>query len=74
MKNLQELVVNGCINLGCANGWNHESFETYKELQNLKIPGSGSTRNLGRCYNESSFEIKINDEIVKVISTVDSSD
>jgi hypothetical protein len=74
MKDLKELVVRGCIDLGCMNGWNKEWFEIYKELQTLKIVGSESGRSLGRCYNESTFEIKINGEIVKVISSVDSSD
>ena len=74
MRNLKELVVRGCINLGCMNGWNKEWFEIHKELKSLKIVGSDSGRNLGRCYNESSFDINLNGEVVKVISTVDSSD
>jgi hypothetical protein len=74
MKSFEKLIVNGCIDLGCMNGWNEERYDLYKELQTLKIEGSGRGRNLGRCYNESSFDINLNGEIVKVTSTVDSSD
>lgn len=74
MENLKELVVRGCIDLGCMNGWSKDRYDLYKELSAMKIAGSGSGRNLGRCYNESSFKIDLDGEIVSVISTVDSSD
>lgn len=74
MENLKGLIIKGCIDLGCMNGWGKEKFELHKKLQTLKIEGSGRGRNLGRCYNENLFDIEFNGEIIKVVSTVDSSD
>jgi len=75
MKNIKALVKNKCIDLGCMNGWKKEDWDFYKELKwQKKIEGSEDGRNLGRCYNESSFKIELDGEVVTVISTVDSSD
>jgi len=71
---LKELAVNGIIDLGCMNGWSEEKWNLYKELEPLKIEGTGRGRNLGRCYNESSFDVNIDGQVVTVISSVDSSD
>lgn len=66
--------VNNVINLGTANGWGAKDNQFYKELKELKIPNSQTSRELGRCYNEYSFEVNINETIYKVVHTVDSGD
>jgi hypothetical protein len=66
--------VNNVINLGTANGWGAKDNQFYKELNEVKIPKSQTSRNLGRCYNEYSFEVNINETIYKVVHTVDSGD
>jgi len=71
---LKELTVNGIIDLGCMNGWSKEKWDLYKELDTLTIEGSSRGRNLGRCYNESSFDVNIDGQVITVITTVDSSD
>ena len=64
----------GVINLGTANGWNKQTSEDYRALQEYKVPGSGTQRNLGRCYNEYGFDVLIEDQTYTVIHTVDSGD
>ena len=66
--------VNNVINLGTANGWRKEDGEFYKELNEIKIPNTQESRNLGRCYNEYSFDVNIEDITYKVVHRVDSSD
>lgn len=65
---------NGEIHLGTANGWRKETNELYAALNECKIPGSGSSRNLGRCYNEYSFDVLIDEQTYTVVYTVDSGD
>jgi hypothetical protein len=65
---------NGIIDLGTANGWNKAVNEQYQALQEFKLPGSGTSRNLGRCYNEYGFDVLIEDQEYTVIHTVDSGD
>jgi hypothetical protein len=65
---------NGIINLGTANGWNKATNDQYQALQEFKLPGSGPSRNLGRCYNEYGFDVLIEDQEYTVIHTVDSGD
>jgi hypothetical protein len=64
----------GIINLGTANGWNKSTDDMYQALQEFKLPGSGTSRNLGRCYNEYGFDVLIEDQEYTVIHTVDSGD
>ena len=64
----------GVINLGTANGWNKSTGDQYQALQEFKVPGSGTSRNLGRCYNEYGFDVLIEDQTYTVIHTVDSGD
>ena len=66
--------VNNVINLGTANGWRKEDGEFYQALNELKIPNTQATKNLGRCYNEYSFDVNIDETTYKVVHTVDSSD
>jgi hypothetical protein len=66
--------VNNIINLGTANGWNKETGEFYKQLNECLVPKSQSSRKLGNCYNEYSFEADINGTIYKIVHSVDSSD
>ena len=62
------------INLGYANGWLNEDRELYKKLQENKIEGSNTSKNIGNCLNEYSFETIQENEIVKVIYRIDSGD
>jgi hypothetical protein len=66
--------VNNVINLGTANGWRKEDGEFYQALTELKIPNTQQTKNLGRCYNEYSFDVNIEDTTYKVVHRVDSGD
>jgi len=66
--------VNNVINLGTANGWRKEDGEFYQALNELKIPNTHETKNLGRCYNEYSFDVNIEDTTYKVVHRVDSGD
>ena len=65
---------NGEIHLGTANGWGREMSVLYTALSECKIPDSGSSRNLGRCYNEYSFDVLIEDQTYVVVYSVDSGD
>jgi hypothetical protein len=62
------------IDLGYANGWDKETNELYKELQKFKIENTSTSKNIGNCVNEYSFETMQDNEIVKVIYKVDSGD
>ena len=62
------------INLGTANGWNQKNNDQYRALSELMIKGSQSSRNLGRCYNEYSFDALIEGATYTIIHTVDSGD
>ena len=62
------------MNLGYANGWGGKDNELYKELQKNKIQNSSSSKNIGNCLNEYSFETVYEDEPVLVIYKVDSGD
>ena len=64
----------GVINLGTANGWNKSTGDQYQALQEFKVPGSGTSRNLGNCYNEYGFDVLIEDQTYTVIHRVDSGD
>jgi hypothetical protein len=66
--------VNNVINLGTANGWGKEDTQFYLALSELKIPNTIKTNNLGRCYNEYSFDVNIEDTTYKVVHRVDSGD
>jgi hypothetical protein len=76
-ENLKEACANaknGEIHLGTANGWGEKTNALYAELNELKIPNSGSSRNLGRCYNEYSFDVTVDEKTYTIVYTVDSSD
>ena len=62
------------INLGTANGWSKEANDQYRALSELMVQGSQSSRNLGRCYNEYSFDVFIEGEKYTIVHTVDSGD
>jgi hypothetical protein len=73
-EQVKEKAVNNVINLGTANGWRKEDGEFYQALNELKIPNTQETKNLGRCYNEYSFDVNIEDTTYKVVHRVDSGD
>lgn len=62
------------IDLGYANGWNAKKKEIYEELKKNKIEGSNTSKNIGNCLNEYSFEAIQENERVKVIYKIDSGD
>ena len=62
------------INLGYANGWDKETSQLYKELVKYQIEKTATSKNIGNCLNEYSFETIQENEIVKVIYKVDSGD
>jgi len=62
------------IDLGTANGWRKETNDQYQALRELMVQGSQSSRNLGRCYNEYSFDAIIEGEKYTIVHTVDSGD
>jgi hypothetical protein len=64
----------GIINLGTANGWSKATNDQYQALSELMVQGSQSSRNLGRCYNEYSFDAIIEGEKYTIVHTVDSGD
>lgn len=74
VKEACERARNGEIHLGTANGWGEKTNALYKELNELKIANSGSSRNLGRCYNEYAFDILFEERTYTVVYSVDSSD
>jgi hypothetical protein len=73
-KIMKELIKNGCIDLGTANGWNSETFKIYNELLDMKIQGSYQEVELSNCYYKKSFDVVIENQIVKVTYKVDSGD
>jgi hypothetical protein len=64
----------GVIDLGIANGWRKETGDHYNALRELMIPGSQSSKELGRCYNEYRFIALYEGQSYVVIHAVDSSD
>jgi len=57
MENLiKSKIQDGVINLGVANGWNSEIIEIRNFLRENQIQGSQKQTELGRCYNEYTFE------------------
>jgi hypothetical protein len=62
------------INLGTANGWNQANNDQYQALRELMVKDSQSSRNLGRCYNEYSFDALIEGERYTIVHSVDSGD
>ena len=64
----------GVIQLGTANGWSSETNEIYRDLSSMAIPGSHTSENLGRCYEEYTFKVEIDGSIYTVVHQVDSSD
>jgi hypothetical protein len=74
LKEACEKARNGEIHLGTANGWGEKTNALYKALNECKIPNSGSSRNLGRCYNEYSFDVIIDEKTYTVVYSVDSGD
>ena len=64
----------GVIDLGTANGWNQTRNEEYRALEELKVPGSQSSKNLGNCYNEYRFIAIHEGQSYVVLHTVDSGD
>jgi hypothetical protein len=73
-QQVKERAVNNVINLGTANGWGEKTNQLYNDLRKLMIPQSQATENLGRCYNEYSFDVNIDETTYKVVHRVDSSD
>jgi len=65
---------NGEIHLGTANGWGEKTKNLYAIVGEYKIPNSGSSRNLGRCYNEYAFDIIFEEKTYTVVYSVDSGD
>jgi hypothetical protein len=74
IKEAIERAKEGIINLGTANGWDQKTGDQYNALQEFKLPGSGTSRNLGRCYNEYGFDVLIEGQTYTVIHKVDSGD
>ena len=74
IKEAIEKANEGIINLGIANGWNQKIRDQYRALQEFKVANSGTSRNLGRCYNEYGFDVLIEEQTYKVIHKVDSGD
>ena len=64
----------GEIKLGIANGWTTERRELYKQLNEWRVDGTGTQRELRRCYNEYSFTINDGVDEYNGVYTVDSSD
>jgi hypothetical protein len=71
---MKELIKNGCIDLGTANGWNSETLKIYRELLEIKIQGSYQEVELSNCYYKKSFDAVIENKVVKVTYKVDSGD
>ena len=74
IKEAIEKAKEGIINLGTANGWNQKTGDQYKALQEFKVANSGTSRNLGRCYNEYSFDAIIDGNKYTIVHSVDSGD
>ena len=62
------------IDLGYANGWTNQDRKDFEELEKYQIEKSASSKNIGNCLNEYSFETILENEIVKVIYKIDSGD
>lgn len=67
-------VRNGEIHLGTQNGWGAKTLVAYKALNEIRVPNTGTSRNLGRCYNEYSFTVNDGTNEYVVVYSVDSSD
>jgi hypothetical protein len=63
----------GEIRLGTANGWGDETSAVFDGLRKLQV-GHSREKNLGRCYNEYSFDIVDEGEKYVVVYSVDSGD
>ena len=79
MENLEQKAIEmanefGTINLGCMNGWNKERGDLFDFLREVEIPETTNSRELGRCYTQTSFKAKINDKEYTVVYSVDSGD
>ena len=74
LKAATESARNGEIHLGTVNGWTATTDALFNELKALSVPESSSSRNLGRCYNEYSFDSVIDGQTYRVLFTVDSGD
>jgi hypothetical protein len=79
--NIEQLLENagiqplyGEIHLGTVNGWTAERNELYNALREYRVDGTGTERNLGRCYNEYSFSINDGTSEYVLVYSVDSSD
>jgi hypothetical protein len=71
---MKNLIKKGCIDLGTANGWDSKTFKIYNELLDMKIQGSYQEVELSNCYYKKSFDVVIENQIVKVTYKVDSGD
>ena len=67
-------VSHGEIRLGTENSWDAERYSIYESLRAYIVPNSGTSRNLGRCYNEYSFTVNDGTSEYVVVYSVDSSD
>ena len=72
LERLEDRVNDNIINMGTANGWTKECSSLYKELSALFIEGTRNEKNLGRCYNEYSFSVMMEEKTYHVVYKVDS--
>jgi hypothetical protein len=71
MENLiKSKIQDGVINLGAANGWNQEIIDLRNHLRENQIQGSQKQTELGRCYNEYTFESHFQGQNILVKYTV----
>ena len=73
MKALERLR-DGVINLGYANGWTRDMRDEFRDLESIRVPDSLFSENIGNCDNKYTFDIKVHDNVYKVIYFIDSSD
>jgi hypothetical protein len=74
LNRLEDRVNGNNINMGTVNGWTKECSSLYRELSSLFIEGTRNEKNLGRCYNEYSFSVMIEENMYHVVYKVDSGD
>lgn len=62
------------IDLGIENNWSKDTYNSYKELFDMKLPNTYKVQTIDRCYKKYSFEVLLNEQVHTVIYEVDSSD
>lgn len=68
-----EIISRGHMSLGCANGWDREFSQFYRDLMRFKKEYLG-TQKLGRCYNRDAYLLNDGETALTISFETDSGD